>query len=149
MFQLTVYGKPEPAGSKRAFLPKGLKIPVVVDANKNSRPWKNTVTKLAIEEMGADSPMRGPLFARFVFFMPRPKGHYGSGKNADKLKPQFEHARPTGKPDALKLARGCEDALSGVVYADDAQIVSEQIEKEYGSPARVEITVQQICEGSV
>jgi len=41
----------------------------------------------------------------------------------------------------LKLARGVEDALSGILYMDDAQIVSERLTKLYGSPARVEITV--------
>ena len=70
-------------------------------------------------------PLTGALSVSFTFFMPRPKGHFGTGKNAA----------------ALKLARAAEDAMTGIVYRDDAQIVLEHIAKAYGSPARVEIKV--------
>jgi predicted short-subunit dehydrogenase-like oxidoreductase (DUF2520 family) len=42
----------------------------------------------------------------------------------------------------LKLARGVEDALTGIVWRDDAQIVVEHLEKRYGSPARCEVRVK-------
>src|SRR5690349_2337829 len=45
------------------------------------------------------------------------------------------------KPDLSKLLRATEDALTGIIYADDAQIIGANIGKEYGSPERVEIEV--------
>ena len=43
------------------------------------------------------------------------------------------------KPDYDKLARSLSDALSGIVYKDDSQIVFGQQEKKFGSPSRVEV----------
>lgn len=131
--EIVVYGKPQPAGSKRAF--KG----IIVDANKKSRPWKTQVAQAAGEQFSGEL-LRGPLTVQFRFFAPRPKGHYGTGSKSEVLKASAP-AYPTGKPDVLKLARGVEDALTGVVYGDDSQIVREVLEKFYGEPARVEIAV--------
>ena len=38
-------------------------------------------------------------------------------------------------PDVLKLARGVEDALTGIVWRDDAQIVNESLNKVVGAAA--------------
>lgn len=144
----TVYGKAAPAGSKRAFNQGGHIR--VVDANPNAKGWKNDVAQAAIHAMlepGDDSSrileigplLTGPLSLSIVFVIPRPKSHYGKRG----LRPTAP-ARPTVKPDLLKLARGVEDALTGVIYRDDAQIVGELLIKEYGEPARVEITIRQV-----
>jgi len=39
-FTFTVYGRPAPAGSKRAFTPKGWDRAIVVDANPKAKGWK-------------------------------------------------------------------------------------------------------------
>jgi Holliday junction resolvase RusA-like endonuclease len=49
---------------------------------------------------------------------------------------------PVVMPDATKLLRGLEDALTGVVWHDDAQIVSQHVEKRYAlGPECVVVTV--------
>ena len=73
--------------------------------------------------------------------MLRPKGHFGKRG----LLPSAPIA-PIVKPDLLKLARAVEDALSGLVYKDDAQIVREILDKHYGEPARVEIGLYRLDE---
>ena len=144
MIQLTVYGKAQPAGSKRGFKAKDGGV-LIVDANPKSRDWKNAVSseaaKLQLREL-----LDGPLAVRFVFYAPRPKGHFGTGRSIGILKATAP-AYPTGRPDALKLSRAVEDALTGVVWRDDSQIVDECIAKRYGEPARVEITVAPVAEG--
>jgi Holliday junction resolvase RusA-like endonuclease len=132
----TVYGDAKPAGSKRAFVHNGRAI--VTDANKNSKPWKQEVASvgaIAMERAGL------PLFTcalrvTFRIVVPRPAGHYGKRGLLASARPH-----PSVKPDVLKLARGIEDSLSGICWHDDALIVDEHITKEYGEPARVEITV--------
>jgi Holliday junction resolvase RusA-like endonuclease len=142
----TVLGEPAPAGSKRAFMNKHTGRISVTDASKRSKPWQAEVKSAAIEAIDAvplDGLLTGPLTVEFTFFKPRPKNHYGSGKNSGVLKlsaPEF----PTTRPDALKLARAVEDALSGVVYRDDAQIVTETLRKRYGSPARCEVSIRPV-----
>lgn len=130
----TVHGSPQPAGSKRAFFRGGRAI--VVDANKKTRPWKDQVAQIAGEAMAGRELMRGPIWLILRFYVRRPKGHFGKRGLLDSA-PRF----PATKPDVLKLARGVEDALSGVCYVDDAQIVSEELWKEYG-PERVEIEIR-------
>lgn len=141
-FSLIVYGTPAPAGSKRPFkIRKGgveTGQVVTVDASRRAAPWKQTIKQQAGEVMQGQELLRVPLAVRFTFYVRRPKGHYGKhGVRASA--PAF----PATKPDVLKLARAVEDALSGIVYGDDAQIVSEKLFKCYGEPERVEIEIKE------
>jgi len=129
MIEFFVPGLCKPAGSKKAFVNKYTGRASVVDACDKSRDWKADV-KLFASQAYSGPLLTGPLRVEFSFFVARPKCHYGSGKNSDTLKPSAPHY-PIGKPDVLKLARACEDALSGVIYGDDAQIVTEVIAKRY------------------
>jgi crossover junction endodeoxyribonuclease RusA len=140
----TVNGIAAPAGSKRGFYNAKSRRVVITDDSARSRPWKAQVADAAAEAMlTADGQSRtlhsrdlldGPLLLELIFWIPRPKNHYGTGRNADKIKPGAPWA-PTVKPDLLKLARAVEDALTGVVYRDDAQIVSETLQKAYTTAA--------------
>jgi Holliday junction resolvase RusA-like endonuclease len=154
----TVMGRPQPAGSKRAFpirrkdgggwVATG-RIAVVED-NPNSGEWKQAVAFAGLnalsrvtapDRFGNDPmPLEGPVGVSVRFFLRRPKGHFGTGRNVGKLKdsaPSF----PTSKPDATKLLRAVEDALTGVVYRDDAQVVEQQVVKVYGHPEGAHVVV--------
>lgn len=134
---IAVFGNPQPAGSKRAFSVNGRAH--VTDANPRSREWKDRVAQAAGEQYGGEL-VDGPLAVEMAFTQPRPKSHYGTGRNAEEIKASAPDW-PVGRPDVLKLARGAEDALTGVVWRDDAQIVEEFLTKTYGEPARCEIAV--------
>lgn len=131
----TVYGAAQPAGSKKA-VPMGGRWGVI-DDNKKGRPWKNQVAQQAGLAMAGRELFRGPISLTLTFHVRRPKGHFGK-RGLLPSAPLF----PTVKPDVLKLARAVEDALSGVVYNDDAQIVTEVLMKRYGEPEQVEIHVE-------
>lgn len=140
LFGFGVSGKPQPAGSKRAFpfvrpgrkpFSKGWLGVRVSDDNPKAAAWKNAIARIAAKRFG-QKPLTGPLGVKFVFRLARPKSHYRSGKNGHLLRdsaPKY----PEVKPDALKLARAVEDALTGVVWVDDAQIVEELLQKRYAS----------------
>lgn len=132
----TVHGHPEPAGSKRS-VPMGQRWGVI-DANPKSKGWKLKVEQVAGEIMQGRALFRGAVELRLTFFVQRPKGHYGRKGLLPSAAPY-----PIVKPDVLKLARGVEDALTGVIYTDDALIVNEILAKRYG-PERVEITVREV-----
>lgn len=150
----TVYGKPEPAGSKRAFaIRRGGELTgqvAVSDANPRAKSWQREVADAAREAMQLSSdwtpldvPVLCPVAVSMTFYARRPKGHYGTGRNAAVLKPSAP-LYPIGRPDALKLSRGTEDACTGLVWRDDAQVVDLRIGKRYGLPERCEIVVQTI-----
>lgn len=52
-----------------------------------------------------------------------------------------EALRPTTKPDVDNLAKAVTDAMNGVVYEDDSQIVELVCGKYYGAEPRVMVTV--------
>lgn len=143
----TVYGKPEPAGSKRAFALRKAGIATgkiaVVDDNPKGRSWKQEVAAAAtagMYEAGHTLVFTGPLGIGVTFFVSRPKGHFGTGRNADKLKDSAP-VYPTTKPDATKLLRAVEDGMSGFVWRDDAQVVEQIVSKRYGDPPCAVVTV--------
>lgn len=161
-YSFTVLGIAQPGGSKQAFVPVDKKkicecgpipgklpfrreggsiIVSVVDANPNAKKWKEHAARIAAEEY--QGPMfDGPIAATFTFYRPRPDSHYGAkGLN----KQGRDNPFPATKPDVLKLARALEDALTGICYVDDALIVRETLRKEYGEPARVEITLEALA----
>ena len=142
----TVTGQSQPAGSKRAFpfhKRDGSLGVSVSDDNPKSKGWKELVAFYA--RQAYDGPLLdGPLSVTFVFYRPRPKGHFNT-KGALNKKGRDSSA-PTTKPDVLKLARGVEDAISGIIWRDDAIIVDEFLSKRYGEPARCEITIEEIVD---
>jgi Holliday junction resolvase RusA-like endonuclease len=121
----TVYGTPVPQGSKRAF---GRNVVEIADARLRS--WRQDVTLTARQAMGALPILPGPVEIRLLFFFPRPKGHYGTGRNKDRLK-RSSPAYPAVKPDLDKLARAVLDALTNVCFRDDSQVVTLSCQKLY------------------
>lgn len=138
--RLVVHGTPQTAGSKRAFVRGGRAI--VVDDNAKSRPWKDQVRQYAAAAMNGRELLAGALDVEMHFYVLRPKGHHGAKSLNAKGR---ANPRPITRPDALKLARAAEDALTGVVYGDDSQIVDEHLHKHYGDPPRVEIRIRQLA----
>lgn len=156
----TVEGLPQTAGSKRAFAlkrrdgslvkrPNGSPVINVTDDNPKSHGWKNDVAGAARAQVGRDFGLiDGPIVLSLCFYLPRPKSHFGSGRNSSILKPAspVQHLQ---KPDVLKLARAVEDALTGVVWRDDCLIVNEVIGKAWGEPARVEIQIVSVDDSTI
>jgi Holliday junction resolvase RusA-like endonuclease len=137
--QFTVYGHPEPGGSKRAFVHPHTRRIIVTDANRNAAPWKGIVAAAAAQAINQPL-LTGPVHVTMNFYRPRLASHFGTGRNSGTLKATAP-AFPTARPDVLKLARAVEDALTGIVWHDDAQIVQEILGKHWGEPARVEVTI--------
>jgi Holliday junction resolvase RusA-like endonuclease len=125
-----VHGTAAPAGSKRGFYNPKAKRVIITDDSARSRPWKAQIVDAAVQAMTGQDMLDGPILLELVFWVTRPKSHYGTGRNTDKVKPGAPWA-PTVKPDLLKLARAVEDALTGIVYRDDAQIITETLQKAY------------------
>lgn len=96
--------------------------------------------------MAGRLPFDGPLEASFRFYKRRRKDHYL--KDGSLSASGLRAPRPIVRPDALKMTRAIEDALSGVVYLDDSQIVDEHIAKfytdRYEDPERIEIVIRQL-----
>lgn len=140
--RFVIHGLPQPAGSKRAFpfKKKNGQLGVAVsDANPKARDWKNAVADEAALYMNASGTrlLEGPVFVSMCFCLPRPKGHFKKSGELRESAPRY----PTVRPDTQKLARGTTDALTGIVWRDDSQIVKEELEKIYDEPARCIVSI--------
>jgi Holliday junction resolvase RusA-like endonuclease len=127
--RVRVVGIPRPGGSKRAFVNPKTQRMVVMDDCKENRNWRSDV-KAAYLAAGGPYFGAGALRVCFQFYFPRPKGHYGSGRNSERVRygaPQ----RHIVKPDLTKLIRSTEDALTGVAWRDDNQICEQTCAKLY------------------
>lgn len=51
--------------------------------------------------------------------------------------------RPTKKPDADNILKCVADALNGLAYNDDSQIVSAVVEKHYAEMPHVDVTIEE------
>lgn len=78
-----------------------------------------------------------PLTSEITVYMPIPKS-YSKKKQEQALTGQVS---PIVKPDCDNIAKNINDALNGVVYPDDKQIVKLVVKKLYSENERVEIFI--------
>ena len=122
-----VAGIPIPQGSMKAFVVAG-KARITSD-NHRLKSWRNDVAAAAQAASHA-GPTASPVRVRAAFTFQRPKGHFGSGRNALAVKASAP-AYHTVKPDADKLARALLDAGTGILWRDDCQVVQLEVTKGY------------------
>ena len=130
--QFTVLGVAQPQGSTRAFIPKGWNRAIITSDNPKNKSWRQETSNEAMIAMQGKPMMEGPVELIADFYFDKPKS----------TKKSVVHK--ITKPDVSKLARSCEDAMTGIVYKDDSQIVSETVRKHFGLPARAVIQVRQL-----
>lgn len=131
-----VPGRPAGKGSLRAFTRKGGGVGLEEGNAKKVRPWMHAVASGALEA-GVRCLDDGAVGLVMFFRLARPKGHYGRGGNAEKLLPSAP-ASVTTKPDVDKMVRAVMDALTGVAYRDDCQVVRLDAMKRYADPGEPE-----------
>lgn len=137
MITFTVAGLPVPQGSKSVNRATGF----MYEANKHLMPWRQEVIARTQQALGGQERLLGPVRLRLRFYFPRPKSHYGTGRNAGVLKigAPTEH---TTKPDVDKCTRAILDSLTiAGVWRDDAQACELLVSKSYSSSPGVEVVI--------
>lgn len=142
MYEFFVPGIPKPGGSKKAFRHAKTGKIIVTDSCKGNKDWR-AVVALAATEAFREGPLTGPLQVEFGFCLLRPKGHFGTGKRAAEIRSSAP-TYPTVKPDTTKLIRSTEDAMTGIVWRDDSQIVIQHGTKVYSDRAGCLVTVREL-----
>lgn len=138
MIKITVAGTPAPQGSKTRN-----RHGAVYESSKAVGPWREAVR--AETQRAVDLPMAGAVVVRLQFRVTRPRGHYGTGRNAAQVRPSAP-AWPAGKPDIDKLARAVLDGLTaGGAWKDDSQVVSLTAVKVYAATGGVDIEITELA----
>ncbi len=144
--KIWVPGIPQPGGSKKGFAIPDKDRPgkyraILTEDNRKSKPWRQSVAWAAKERIG--TPLIGSIEIDFKFFMPRPKSHYGK-RGLLPSAPDF----PWVKPDLTKLIRSTEDAMKGIAWIDDSQVVDQHGRKVYGNRPGALITIRRAVAGA-
>ncbi len=92
---------------------------------------------LALEAMRGRAPMDGPLEMTVGAFFPIPKRWTKAAREAAIR----GEVRPTHKYDIDNIAKQASDALTGIVYVDDGQIVDLHAFKKYAIEPMTVVTV--------
>lgn len=130
MRSIFVPGVPAPQGSKSFKGRRGGKA-ILIESSKAVGPWRERVALAAHSH--ARGLLGGPVSVDLAFVLPRPKSA-----------PKRTTPPAVKRPDLDKLARAILDALTGVWFADDSQVIdlraTKQIAEIDGVPG-VTITV--------
>lgn len=120
LIEFFVPGTPAPGGSKR-YVGHRKGKPLLIDDAKGNAEWRKIVAiygKRRMQQLGL-VPLDCALDVTFIFALAKPKS--------------ATRDLPTVTPDVLKLARSTEDALTGIVWTDDARITDEHLRKRYST----------------
>ena len=95
--------------------------------SKELKEWRDQIGWTA--KAARVEKLEGAISLTLVFTLPKPKS--------------VKRDEPSVKPDLDKLIRSCLDALTGIAYDDDGQVVEIFTRKMYGSEAGLAIEVGQ------
>lgn len=115
-------GRPRTKGSTRSFASRSTGRIVTVGDNPKTKAWQGVVAHAA--HAGGEVIRRGGVVVEIEFLFARPKSHFGTGRNSERLKassPAFPETRSVGDVD--KLIRAVFDGLDGVSFRDDSQVI--------------------------
>ncbi|WP_162985591.1 RusA family crossover junction endodeoxyribonuclease [Virgibacillus halodenitrificans] len=108
---------------------------------QESKNYKNYVSIIA-KQHAPKIPFEGALQVSIKIYRQIPK----STTKKDRALFLAGIKRPVTKADTSNYVKGIEDALNGIIYKDDSQIVDLYAAKYYSDNPRVEISVREIDE---
>lgn len=118
--------------------------PGLYETSKGHGPWREAIIYAARQAWAGAEPWLGPIQLEAIFIFPRPKSHYGSGRNAGAVKDSAPLAH-SKKPDLDHLQRSVGDALTGAgCIRDDAQIACWAASKAYGAQPGLRLQISKL-----
>lgn len=136
-YHLTILGDPKAQGRARA---RNAGSFIQIYDDPKSRKAKDSLIAV-IQDEAPESLLDCPLRVDLHFYMPRPKGHYGTGRNEGKLK-DSSPTRHTKRPDIDNLRKLVMDALTKVFWRDDSLVCEGTTIKNYSEKPRTEIFIK-------
>lgn len=106
---------------------------------KKSRDAKSYVKLAAADALGIDPPLEGPLVLKITVHRPIPKS-----SSQRKIREMLSGLiMPITKPDVSNYQKLVEDALNGIVWRDDSQIIDGRCLKKFSLKPGFEVIVSE------
>jgi len=130
-----VHGKGRPRFARRGNF-------VQTYTDTKTKFYEALIAESAKLAMGSSEPLETPVSLYCYIRLPIPKSY--SKKRVEACLNGFE--KPTKKPDWDNVAKSVADAINGIVFVDDCQIVNAHITKVYSISAGVSVCVKECLE---
>jgi Holliday junction resolvase RusA-like endonuclease len=128
----------DPVGKQRARYAKRRNFVQTYTPDK-TRNYEALIKEAAIQAMGSNEILETPVNLYLYIRAPIPKSL--PKKRLEACLNGLE--KPIKKPDASNVLKSVEDAMNGVVYKDDSQIVNIHVTKVYSSQSGIDVCVKE------
>ena len=140
-FMVTFKLDADPVGKQRARYARRGNFVQTYTPDK-TRNYEALLKDAAIEAMGSSEPLETPVSLYLYIRVPIPKSC--TKKRLEAISNGSE--KPIKKPDSSNILKSVEDAMNGVVYKDDCQIINHHMTRVYSSLPGVDICVKECLE---
>jgi Holliday junction resolvase RusA-like endonuclease len=103
--------------------------------------YESTVRLFGAQAMAGRSPIEGPVSLEMLIEYDVPASWSKKKRDAALA----GDIRPTAKPDCDNVVKAIGDALNGVVWKDDVQVVELRAEKRYAAAPGVYVCVKEMA----
>lgn len=93
-----------------------------------------------IKAYAPKEPIRGPVAVSYTFYLPIPKAT-SKAKSGQMDRNMIKHI---SKPDVDNLAYLVTNAMKGIIYHDDSQIVEKHERKQYSADPRIVVEIRDL-----
>lgn len=138
MLTITIPGQPQGKGRARAFKTKAGRIGHYTP--DKTRTYEGLIRTQALEAMNGAQPTQSPVSLVLDLQYQIPTSWPAWKQEAARS----DDIAPTVKPDADNVAKAVKDALNGVVWLDDCQVVAVTIIKRYSNYPAVGVSVNEM-----
>ena len=137
MITFVVPGKPQGKGRARAFVRAGH---VGHYTPEKTRSYEGLIRALALQEMQGKNPTEKPVRAEIYVAFGVPDS-WPAWKRMAAISGEIS---ATVKPDADNVAKAVKDALNGICWIDDCQVVSLSVHKYYSKYPQFTVVITEM-----
>lgn len=149
LVEISILG--EPKGKQRPKARNAGKFIQIYTPKQTTSYESRVVYEYKMKYDGMAFDINSELKATVKAYFQIPKSHYRFHKKTNTLDLDGSGTmmkqglvRPKKAPDTDNIAKICLDALNGIAYPDDAQIVELNVQKWYSEEPRVEVMIEEI-----
>lgn len=110
---------------------------VIAYTPEKTKAYESEIKAAASAAMAGSQVITGAVHIDIVIHV-EPPASWSKKRRAEAL---GDAVYPIGKPDIDNVTKGILDAMNGIVYADDKQVVQMTVAKRYFEPAGVVVRV--------
>lgn len=110
-------------------------------STKQTQSEEGAIRHFSSLAMQGGAPLEGPVEMQVCAFLPIPASF--SKKKRQEIKDGLVF--PTSRPDADNYAKLLMDALNGICYRDDSQVVTLSVYKRYSTQPRLSVQIKPLA----